>query len=142
MPKVLADDALVVLFDGQCNLCSGTVQRLITLDPEAHLRFASLQSTAGQHLRRTFAVDESVDSIVVISDGRALVHSSALIAIGRALPQPWKVVAAGASLIPRPLRDAAYRFVAAHRYRWFGQPTQCWLPSPQLMQRFLPDGQA
>ncbi len=142
MPKMLPDDSVVVLFDGQCNLCSGVVQRLVAIDPDAQLRFASLQSPAGQHLTRSFAVAESVDSIVVISEGRALVHSSALIAIGRALPQPWKVAAAGASLIPRPLRDAAYRFVAAHRYRWFGQPTECWLPTPQLMQRFLPDGQS
>ena len=142
MPTLLPDDALIVLFDGRCNLCSGTVQHLIKLDHNSRLRFASLQSPAGQRLTRSVAVDGSVDSIVVVSQGKALVHSDAIIAIGRTLSRPFRVAATLVGLVPRPLLDGAYRFVAAHRYRWFGQPAQCWLPTPELMNRFLSDGQS
>jgi predicted DCC family thiol-disulfide oxidoreductase YuxK len=39
--------------------------------------------------------------------------------------------------IPRPLRDLVYRFIARHRYRWFGKTESCWLPTPELRGRFL-----
>ena len=102
MPTLLPDDELIVLFDGRCNLCSGTVQRLIKVDHNSRLRFASLQSPAGQRLTRSVAVDGSVDSIVVVSQGKALVHSDAIVAIGRTLSRPFRVAATlvGLDLVP------------------------------------------
>jgi len=40
-------------------------------------------------------------------------------------------------LLPRGPRDAAYRWVARHRYRWFGREETCWLPTPAWQARFL-----
>ncbi|MFP5284488.1 MAG: thiol-disulfide oxidoreductase DCC, partial [Thermoanaerobaculia bacterium] len=40
-------------------------------------------------------------------------------------------------VIPRPLRDALYRWIARNRYRWFGRTETCWLPTPELQSRFL-----
>jgi predicted DCC family thiol-disulfide oxidoreductase YuxK len=42
-------------------------------------------------------------------------------------------------LVPRPLRDWAYRVVASRRYRWFGQRDACVTPAPELRARFLSD---
>lgn len=39
--------------------------------------------------------------------------------------------------VPRPLRDAVYRFIARHRYRWFGKSEACRVPTPELRARFL-----
>jgi len=35
------------------------------------------------------------------------------------------------------VRDGLYRLVARNRYRWFGQHTQCPLPSPEDSERFV-----
>jgi predicted DCC family thiol-disulfide oxidoreductase YuxK len=40
-------------------------------------------------------------------------------------------------LIPRPLRDGLYRWLARNRYRWFGRSDQCMVPDPQVAARFL-----
>jgi predicted DCC family thiol-disulfide oxidoreductase YuxK len=136
----IADPHIVVLFDGVCNLCSGVVQFLIPKDPNNWLRFASLQSPAGEHLRRAYGIDESVDSIVTIRNGRALTHTDGVIAIGQALGGPLGWLAAVVKFVPRPIRDAVYRLVAKNRYRMFGKKDHCWLPTPALRARFLPDG--
>jgi len=40
-------------------------------------------------------------------------------------------------VIPRPIRDAIYNWVARNRYRWFGQREECMLPRPEWKARFL-----
>lgn len=131
---------VLVLFDGQCNLCSGVVQYLVPRDVHRRLKFASLQSRRGSHLTRSFGVPAEVDSVVVVSGGRALFHSDALITIGLALGGRYGVGARVLRVLPRQLRDAGYRVLARHRYRWFGQHSECWLPSPELRSRFAEDG--
>jgi predicted DCC family thiol-disulfide oxidoreductase YuxK len=49
---------------------------------------------------------------------------------------PWRL-AWVAWLIPRPLRDGLYRWLARNRYRWFGRSDQCMVPDPQVAARFL-----
>ena len=140
MPPSAQTSETIVLFDGVCNLCAGVVKFLIPKDPSGRLRFASLQSTAGQHLLTAFGVSQTDDSMVVIVDGHAYLRSDAALAAAHALGGRYRLAATVARLIPRPIRDAAYRFVASHRYRWFGQKDQCWLPTPALRARFLVDG--
>jgi predicted DCC family thiol-disulfide oxidoreductase YuxK len=40
-------------------------------------------------------------------------------------------------VLPRPLRDAFYDWIARNRYRWFGQRDTCRIPTPELRARFL-----
>ncbi|GAB3837293.1 thiol-disulfide oxidoreductase DCC family protein [Hymenobacter jeollabukensis] len=128
----------VILFDGVCNLCHGLVQFIIQRDPHARFRFASLQSAEGQRLMPggVNPDPDNPDSVVLIEDGRAYTHSTAILRILRRLGGGWALLAV-AGLLPRSLRDAAYRFVARNRYRWFGKQTECWLPTPELKARFL-----
>ncbi|MCC3157568.1 thiol-disulfide oxidoreductase DCC family protein [Hymenobacter sp. 15J16-1T3B] len=128
----------VILFDGVCNLCHGLVQFIIERDPQARFRFASLQSAEGQRLMPggINPDPDNPDSVVLIEDGRAYTHSTAILRILRRLGGGWALLSA-AGILPRVLRDAAYRFVARNRYRWFGKQTECWLPTPELKARFL-----
>ena len=127
----------VVLFDGVCNLCNGAVQFLLRRDRQRRLRFASLQSMAGQALlRRHGLAADSLESIVVLEGGRARRQSDAVLLLARRLPWPWPLLAVFA-VCPRPLRDALYSFVARHRYRWFGRRESCMLPTPETADRFL-----
>jgi len=127
----------IVLFDGVCNLCSGSVQFILKRDPEGRFRFASLQSEAGRSLMTEHELDpDALSSVVVIEDGGAYQESSAALRIARHLPGAWKLLRVFV-VIPRPIRDAVYRLIARNRYRWFGKTEACWLPTTELRARFL-----
>ncbi|MGI4742514.1 MAG: thiol-disulfide oxidoreductase DCC family protein [Janthinobacterium lividum] len=133
----------VILFDGVCNLCHGFVQFIIRHDTAGQFRFAALQSPAGQallaaHGHAALPPLSDPDSVVLLHNGRLYTHSTAILHIARLLGGPWQLAAAG-WLLPRPWRDALYRLVARHRYRWFGRQEACWLPTPTLRARFLTD---
>ncbi|UKS26582.1 thiol-disulfide oxidoreductase DCC family protein [Paenibacillus sp. HWE-109] len=130
-------DPAIVLFDGVCNLCSGAVQFILRNDPEGIFRFASLQSAIGQQLlaRHNLPTD-IISTIVLIEGGRAYTRSTAALRIARRLRGAWPAAYA-AILIPAPLRNLVYGFIARNRYRWFGQTEQCMLPTPAYKQRFL-----
>jgi predicted DCC family thiol-disulfide oxidoreductase YuxK len=127
----------IVLFDGVCNLCNGSVQFLLKRDTRARLRFASLQSEVGRSLMAEHGLDpDALSSVVLVEDGRIWQESSAALRVARHLPGAWKLLRVFA-VIPRPLRDAVYRLIARNRYRWFGKTETCWLPTPELRGRFL-----
>ncbi|MDD9271438.1 thiol-disulfide oxidoreductase DCC family protein [Paenibacillus sp. GCM10023248] len=127
----------VILFDGVCNLCSGAVQFILRNDPKGYFRFASLQSAAGQRLLERHGLPVStISTIVLIENGRAYTRSSAVLRIARRLRGAYPLAYA-AIVIPAPLRNLGYDFVARSRYRWFGRAEQCMLPNPAYRQRFL-----
>ena len=127
----------VLLFDGVCNLCQGTVQFAIARDPKARIRFASLQSAAGRAaIEATGHRDPLPDSIVWIHEGRLRVKSTAALAVARWLRWPWPLLTVF-WIVPYPIRDWIYSWIAKNRYRWFGKQEQCWVPTPALRARFL-----
>jgi predicted DCC family thiol-disulfide oxidoreductase YuxK len=98
-------------------------------------RFASLQSETGKVLREKFGVPE-VDSLVLLENGRYYTKSSAALRICRRLAGVWKLFYIF-WLVPKPLRDYVYDFVAKHRYEWFGKRDHCLIPTPDIRARFL-----
>lgn len=127
----------IVLFDGVCNLCNGSVQFILRRDPAGKFRFASLQSDLGQRLLTERGLDpEALDSVVVVDGDRFYRESDAALRIARDLKGAWKALTVF-RLIPRPLRDWLYRLIARNRYSWFGKAETCWLPTPELRGRFL-----
>lgn len=129
-----------ILFDGVCNLCNGFVQFVIRHDAAGYFRFAALQSAAGQALLAAHGqpnlASADPDSVVLVEGGRVYTHSAAVLRIAGHLGGLWRVAAVG-WLLPRAWRDGLYRYVARHRYRWFGRQESCWLPTPALRERFL-----
>lgn len=128
----------VILFDGVCNLCNGFVQFVINHDSGGHFRFTSLQSEVGQKLLAQYSttVAATPETVILIEQGQLFTHSTAVLRILRGLGGAWQLLYV-AMILPRALRDALYRFVARHRYQWFGQQESCMLPTPELAQRFL-----
>jgi predicted DCC family thiol-disulfide oxidoreductase YuxK len=127
----------IVLFDGICNLCSGSVQFILRRDPTGTFRFASLQSDLAQRLLTERGLDpKALDSVVVVDGDRFYRESDAALRIARDLKGAWKALTVF-RLIPRPVRDWAYRLIARNRYSWFGKAETCWLPTPELKGRFL-----
>ena len=127
----------IVLFDGVCNLCNVSVTFIIDRDPHGWFRFAALQSETGRRLLAQAAWPSlAPDSIMLIESGRVHTDSTAVLRIARRLRGWWPLLY-GLIVIPAPVRDGVYRWIAANRYRWFGQSTSCRVPTPDLQQRFL-----
>lgn len=141
MADTTRDDPPVILFDGDCNLCHASVQFVLRRDPTARFRFASLQSAAGRGLlARAGAAGTLPDSIVLVADGRVRTKSGAALAIARGLCFPWPLLTVF-WIVPAPMRDLIYDWIARNRYRWYGKRTQCWVPTPELRARFLDAGE-
>ena len=140
---LMNDHCSVVLFDGDCGFCSATVRWTVERDPLARLRFAPIRSAAA---RRAVALadpdtdfDALPDAIVLVDRGGVHTASSAVLRMARHLRFPYPALTL-ALIVPRPLRDAAYRFFARNRHRWFGRGDECPLPPPGFASRFM-DGE-
>ena len=138
------DPGPVLLYDGQCGFCSGTIQWILRHDPHGSLRFAPLEGTLGGALRVRHP-DATVDSLLWFepatptSPERLLVRSDAALRVARYLGGRWRL-AAMLAIIPRPLRDAGYDLIARHRHRLTRGGERCVLPTPAQRARFLLDG--
>lgn len=131
------DAHAIVLFDGVCNFCNGSVNWIIRRDERGYFRFAALQSDAGAELQRKHALDASaLDTLVLIEGGRVYTKSMGGLRIVRKMPWPWRVLYALIAL-PRSVRDFVYDWFARRRYRWFGKRDECMVPSPEVRERFL-----
>ncbi|HEX6922319.1 MAG TPA: thiol-disulfide oxidoreductase DCC family protein [Bacillales bacterium] len=127
----------VLLFDGVCNLCNGLVTFIIKRDPEARLMFASLQSEAGQELLRINGLSaDGFDSVVYIYNQKVYTKSTAALHVFKILGGSWGLLYFFI-IVPKPIRDVLYRWVASKRYKWFGKRAQCMVPTPDLRDRFL-----
>lgn len=127
----------VLLFDGVCTLCNGVVRFIIPRDAEGRLRFAPLQSEAGQALLERVGLPASgVDSVVLVEGREYYTKSDAALRVARYLEDPYAWLSA-LRIVPRPVRDRVYDAVAASRYELFGRREQCMVPPPDAESRFL-----
>ena len=126
----------IVLFDGVCNFCNSAVSFIIRHDRKGLFKFAPLQSEIGQEMRSKFGIGNGVDSIVLVEDGRAFMHSTAALRIARGLGGIWSM-AYIFIIVPAFIRDWFYKLFAKYRYRLFGRKEACMLPTPEVRARFL-----
>lgn len=131
------EDSKIILFDGVCNLCNSFVQRVIKNDSKNKFKFASLQSEFGQNFMKNHKIDQQDFKTLILIEGEQFyVKSTAVLRIGRELNGIYKVSAI-LILIPRPIRDFFYHIVSKKRYSWFGKRESCWLPTPELKNKFI-----
>jgi predicted DCC family thiol-disulfide oxidoreductase YuxK len=131
--------APVIVFDGVCLLCSRWVRFLLKRDRAARYHFAAMQSDSGRALLLAHGLDpDSPLSFLLVEDGRGYTDTDAIARVLRSLPaRRWRGLGGALRLAPHWLRDPAYRFVARHRYRIFGQSRSCFLPTPEQRARFM-----
>ena len=127
------NERLVILFDGVCNLCTGSVQFVIERDARKRLplRLAAVAGggTAARPSRRSRFGRP-------VEDGKTYRKSGAALRIARRLDGLWPLLAV-LLVIPGFLRDAMYDWIGRRRYRMFGKRDVCWTPQPELAERFL-----
>jgi predicted DCC family thiol-disulfide oxidoreductase YuxK len=128
-----------VFYDGHCGLCHHFVRFLIARDKAGVLfQFSPLGSEAFHRQISEEIRAKLPDSIVIVADGDILVRSRAAIrALGR-LGGLWRCFAIACRVVPRPLADVVYDFIASIRRRIFGMPEDvCPVIPPELRKRFL-----
>ena len=118
-------DSQIVVFDGMCKLCGSVVDFITARDPRNAFTFVPMQTPRGQQLLEAHGLSiDQVDTFLFVSTAGALVRSDAAIAIAARLRRPWHLLTV-LRLVPRPIRDRVYAFVASNRYRWFGKRETC-----------------
>ena len=133
----MAEQAAIILFDGVCNLCNGWVRFVIRRDPNGTFRFAAQQSPAGQAMLEDHVRGAGeLSSVILIEDRAIYVESDAVLRIFARLGPPWSWITIF-RIFPRRVRDACYRFIAKHRYQWFGRTEVCQIPSADERSRFI-----
>jgi predicted DCC family thiol-disulfide oxidoreductase YuxK len=127
----------LLLFDSECVMCSRLVPWILRHERDQDLYFSALRSeAAAAELARHGVAEIDYETMYVVEGRRVYVRSDAVAKMAAHLGWPWRL-AAGIALVPRPLRDLAYRFVARHRYRWFGTRDRCDIPQIAAPHRLV-----
>ena len=118
----------ILFFDGVCHLCNFSVDLLLRIDKSKTFRFAPIQGKTAQKFL-TGPEIERIESLILFHGHYKFFKSDAvlesLILIGG-----WYKVFRLLKIIPKPLRDIIYTWIAKNRYRWFGREEQCRIPLP------------
>jgi len=126
----------IILFDGTCAFCERSVRLIATRD-HGYFQFGASQNPEGRALLERFGTSrEATRSIILIEGERIYLRSDAVLRIATRMRAPWKY--AGVFLwVPRPIRDAVYRVVAAIRMRIAGTSNACEIPPPEIRERLI-----
>ncbi|CAN7094289.1 unnamed protein product [Brassica rapa subsp. narinosa] len=130
----------VVVYDGVCPLCHGGVKWIIKADKYRKIKFCCLQSkTAEPYLTVSGVTKEDVEKRFLFIEGLGSYHqaSTAALRVVSYLPLPYSALKAF-TIVPTPLRDSVYDYVANNRYNWFGKAEDCLvLKEKELLERFI-----
>lgn len=127
----------VVFFDGVCNLCNASVQFIIENDKENIFKFASLQSDFGQKTLLKNNLDlKSFNSFIYLENNQLYFESTAALKVAKQLSFPISLMYVFI-IVPPFIRNGIYKFIANNRYKWFGKQTSCWMPTPDLKEKFI-----
>ena len=127
----------LILFDGVCNLCNATVQRVIRNERKNEFFFASLQSETGQKILDNFRLKtNAINTFVYIRNGKAFIKSDAALQVAARLKFPYPLLCFG-FIFPRFLRNYIYDYISVHRYQWFGKSDDCPVPAEEQRKKFI-----
>ena len=130
----------LIVFDGECVLCSGFFRFMLRRDREHRFRFVLAQSDLGTRLYRALDLPtDDFETNLVIVDGVIHQKLDAFAVAMRAIGWPWRAMSA-LRFLPRVVKDPAYLAIARNRYSLFGRTQICMIPDDAIKARFLPGG--
>ncbi len=127
----------MIFFDGVCGLCNHWIDFVVARDRKQQFRFAPLQGDTARECLG-MAAGESLSSVVLLDATGIYRKTDAVWRMLMRLGGVWRMAGWMLRLIPRPIRNWSYDFIACHRYRWFGRKETCRLPTADERARFLP----
>ena len=132
------EDNPIIYYDGECGLCSRTVQFVLKKDRSARIRFCALQSdVARERLRGLLPMDPMPDTVVLQTGEALYLRSAAALRIGILLGFPYSILGTVLLAVPPVIREGVYRLIARNRLKFFGKAAACMMLTPELKTRFL-----
>lgn len=126
----------LILFDGDCVLCSRAAHFVHERDTAQRIKFVAIQSDYGRALAARFGINADVpETNMAIVGGVAHFKAEAALAVLAQFPG-WRWTSI-AHVTPRAMRNWFYDCIARNRYNWFGRQEQCWAGDPRLAARIL-----
>jgi len=137
--------ASILFFDGECGFCDRAIRFAMSHDRRGQLFAATLQGETARTSLAPFAgMLQDVDSTVLYMPATPLraakvqIHSDAALSVLRLLGGVWALLGVAGLLVPRWIRDAAYKAFAKRRFRFFGRVAACQLWPAEWRARILP----
>ncbi|MES3007553.1 MAG: DCC1-like thiol-disulfide oxidoreductase family protein [Pseudomonadota bacterium] len=131
------DSRHLIVFDGVCNFCNGSVNFIMKRDPAGVFVFTPMQTQLAREIMLTHQIDNvGVDTFLLVKKGRPYIATDAALEISKDLTGYWYLFNAF-KVIPRPIRDWFYRLFARNRYVLFGKADTCMVPTPEVRARFV-----
>lgn len=133
-------DPSFLIFDTDCILCSRLVHFLVHHERKPDIHFVGAWGKSGGELAARFGYSQEdlSSTFLFIAGGDVFDRSDAALQLVRRLKPPWSWLAV-LRLVPKPVRDAAYRLVANNRYKWFGRSEKCFVSKFDSLHRFIRD---
>ena len=129
----------LIVFDGECVLCSGFFKFVVRADKKRRFDFSIAQSSFGEALYVHYGLKpDDYDTNLVFIDGKLYERLHAFFAVMREIGWPYKALAV-LDYLPNGLLDWFYYKIARNRYQWFGKRDACLVPSDELKKRFIND---
>lgn len=129
----MIEKTVLVFYDSKCVLCDRSIIWLIKNDLNNVLRFAHVSGPIAQ--KQAFTV--STEAISVITPSGEYYKSSQAVLYLLLKIKRYKPFYSFLKLFPVKLLNFFYRKIAANRYRWFGQYSECKIPDESIKSRFL-----
>ena len=126
----------ILLYDGNCILCSGVIQWVIRNDKKVLFRFSRLQENSVKDFLFSAEIDDGLDSVILLDEGKLYYKSDAAFLILDHIEGYWRILKI-LKVFPLKIRDWIYQLIAKNRYRWFGQKENCLVPTKDLSHRFV-----
>jgi predicted DCC family thiol-disulfide oxidoreductase YuxK len=125
----------IVFYDGECGFCNSTVQFILDNEKKDEILFTALQSDFTiDFLKSINFPSPDFSTLYFWSNGKLLKKSTAALAISKHLKKKYSWLRIF-KIIPLPVRDFAYDFIAKHREKI--KNDACFLPSENQRKRFL-----
>lgn len=100
------------MYDGDCGVCRRSVEFV-----RRRARPGRLEPVPYQETEVPAGADPTA-SVLVVDGDRVLDQSAAVVRVLWSLRGLWPVAGGALWLVPRPLRDLGYRWVARNRHRF------------------------
>lgn len=127
----------IIFFDGVCNLCNNFIQLIIKNDRKEKFLFCPIQSDYSRNfLLENKFISEDTNSVILFMDGTFYTKSNAALRIAKSMNGLWPLFWIFI-IIPAPIRNWVYDFIARNRIKWFGKRNECMVPSTKNKKRFL-----
>jgi predicted DCC family thiol-disulfide oxidoreductase YuxK len=148
-PKSLSeqvDGRALMLYDGLCGLCNGTVRWINRRDHADRFRFAPQQSASAAAVLSRHGIDREAmrenNSVYLVLDAgsdheRLLTRSDVTVTMLLLLGGRWRILGSLLRAVPSFLRNAAYGLFARNRYHLTGRYEVCPLPAAADRHKFI-----